>query len=84
MDWFYSLLTDTSSIAHTALIYTAIITLGLALGRIKVKGISLGVIGVFLTITFPSRLLSTQLYLTNIGSLRAYFTPPQPNSLTDS
>lgn len=46
MDWFYSLLTDTSSIAHTALIYTAIITLGLALGRIKVKGISLGVIGV--------------------------------------
>ena len=27
MDWFYSLLTDTSSIAHTALIYTAIITL---------------------------------------------------------
>lgn len=46
MDWFYSLLTDTSSIAHTALIYTAIITLGLALGRVKVKGISLGVIGV--------------------------------------
>lgn len=46
MDWFYSLLTDTNSIAHTALIYAAIITLGLAVGRIKVKGISLGVIGV--------------------------------------
>lgn len=46
MEWFYSLLTDTSSIAHTALIYAAIITLGLAVGRIKVKGISLGVIGV--------------------------------------
>ena len=44
----------------------------------------LGVIGVFLTITFPSRQLSTQLYLTNIGSLRAYFTTPQPNSLTET
>ena len=46
MEWLQSLLTDTNSIAHTALIYAAIITIGLAVGRIKVKGISLGVIGV--------------------------------------
>ena len=46
MEWFHSLLTDTNSIAHIALIYAAIITIGLAVGRIKVKGISLGVIGV--------------------------------------
>lgn len=38
----------------------------------------LDVIGVFLTMTFPSRQSSTQLYLTNIGSLRACFTPPIP------
>ena len=46
MEWLHSLLTDTNSIAHTALVYAAIITIGLAVGRVKVKGISLGVIGV--------------------------------------
>ena len=38
-------------------------------------------IGVFLTITFPSRQLRTLLYLTKIGSLRAYF---HPNSLPET
>lgn len=46
MDWINTLLTDPNSIAHIALVYAAIITIGLALGRVKVKGISLGVIGV--------------------------------------
>ena len=46
MEWFHTLLSDTNSIAHIVLIYAVILTIGLAVVRIKVEGISLGVIGV--------------------------------------
>lgn len=43
MDWLTQLLTDTDSVGHILLVYSAVIALGMALGRIKVFGISLGV-----------------------------------------
>lgn len=43
MNWLETLLWDTSSIAHIVLLYSFVITLGVFLGKIKVKGISLGV-----------------------------------------
>lgn len=43
MDWMMPLLTDTDSIGHILLVYSVVIALGMALGRIKVFGISLGV-----------------------------------------
>ncbi len=43
MEWLISLFTDTDSIAHIVLVYACVISLGIALGRIKVFGISLGV-----------------------------------------
>lgn len=44
MEAIVALLTDPNSVAHIALVYSAIVTIGLALGRVKVCGISLGVI----------------------------------------
>ena len=44
MEAIVALLTDPNSVAHIALVYSAIVTIGLALGRVKVYGISLGVI----------------------------------------
>lgn len=41
MNWFMDLLTG-SSVAHTILIYCVIIVLGSALGKIRIRGISLG------------------------------------------
>ena len=43
MDWLVQLLTDTNSIGHILLVYSVVIALGMALGRIKMFGISLGV-----------------------------------------
>ncbi len=43
MDWFLPLLTEQDSVAHTVLLYAVVISLGIALGRIKVFGVSLGV-----------------------------------------
>ena len=43
MDWMMPLLTDTDSIGHILLVYSVVIALGMALGRLKVFGISLGV-----------------------------------------
>lgn len=43
MDWLINLFTDSDSIAHIVLLYAAVISLGIALGRIKIFGISLGV-----------------------------------------
>ena len=43
MDWLQQILFDTDSIAHILLLYTAVISLGVYLGKIKVFGISLGV-----------------------------------------
>ena len=38
-----SVLTSPTSIAHIVLVYALVISVGLALGRIKVFGVSLGV-----------------------------------------
>lgn len=43
MDWFNQLLFDSNSIAHIVVLYTAVISLGVYLGKIKFFGISLGV-----------------------------------------
>ena len=43
MDWLMQLLTDADSVGHILLVYSVVIALGMALGRIKVFGISLGV-----------------------------------------
>ncbi len=43
MDWIVQLLTDADSIGHILLVYAVVIALGMALGRIRVWGISLGV-----------------------------------------
>ena len=43
MDWLMQLLTDADSVGHILLVYSMVIALGMALGRIKVFGISLGV-----------------------------------------
>ena len=42
MQWLDTLLTDPNSIAHIVLVYMAIISIGLGIGRIKFFGISLG------------------------------------------
>jgi len=43
MDWLTKLFTDTDSLAHIALLYAAVIAVGVYLGKIKILGISLGV-----------------------------------------
>ncbi len=41
MQWFVSLFTE-ESVAHTILVYCLIISLGMSLGKVRIKGISLG------------------------------------------
>jgi putative transport protein len=43
MDWLTVLFTNTTSVAHIALLYAIVIAVGVYLGKIKVLGISLGV-----------------------------------------
>ena len=43
MDWILQLVTDADSIGHIMLVYAVVISIGMALGRIKVLGVSLGV-----------------------------------------
>lgn len=43
MDWLSKLITDGSSIAHIVLLYSAVISLGVYLGKFKIGGVSLGV-----------------------------------------
>lgn len=43
MDWFLQLVTDGDSIGHILLVYAVVIALGMALGRVRVLGVSLGV-----------------------------------------
>ena len=42
MEWLYNLFTG-EGIAHTVMVISVVITLGILLGKVKVKGISLGV-----------------------------------------
>ena len=41
--WFFDLFTKTDTVAHIALLYAVVISVGILLGKIKVYGISLGV-----------------------------------------
>ena len=47
MDWFVSLLTNTSGVGHIVMLYAFVIAVGIALGRVKIggkkNGIALGV-----------------------------------------
>ena len=43
MNWLMTLLTDPNSVEHVLFVYAAVIALGMALGRIKVFGVSRGV-----------------------------------------
>ena len=43
MDWLVSLFTNTESVAHIVLLYAIVISVGVALGKIKIFGVSLGV-----------------------------------------
>ncbi len=43
MNWLEQLLFDSDSIAHVVLLYTAVISMGIYLGKVKIFGISLGV-----------------------------------------
>lgn len=43
MDWVKHLFTETTSVAHIALLYASVIAVGVYLGKIKIAGISLGV-----------------------------------------
>lgn len=43
MNWFFLLLTQTDSVAHTVFLYAVVIAVGVLLGRLRVFGISLGV-----------------------------------------
>lgn len=48
MDWLVSLFTE-SSVAHTIVVYSLIIVVGMALGKVRVKGVSLGATFVLFT-----------------------------------
>lgn len=43
MDWIINLFTTTDSVAHIALLYAIVISVGVLLGKVKIGGISLGV-----------------------------------------
>ncbi|MFC2712209.1 MAG: putative transporter [Segatella salivae] len=43
MNWFINLFTTTDSVAHIAMLYAIVISIGVLLGKVKVGGISLGV-----------------------------------------
>ena len=43
MDWLFTLLTDPNAISHIIFVYALMVSVGMALGHIKICGISLGV-----------------------------------------
>ncbi len=43
MDWLFNLFTNSESMAHIALLYAIVISVGVYLGKLKIGGISLGV-----------------------------------------
>ena len=49
MDWIKTLLFDTESIAHLLLLYSFVISVGVMLGKLKFRGISLGVAFILFT-----------------------------------
>lgn len=67
MDWLINLFTDNDSIAHIVLLYALVISIGIALGRIKIGGISLGV-----TFVLFAGILAGHLELTGTTNILTY------------
>ncbi|MBQ6189333.1 MAG: putative transporter [Bacteroidaceae bacterium] len=67
MDWLINLFTDTDSIAHIVLLYALVISVGIALGKIKVFGISLGV-----TFVLFAGILAGHLHFTGTTNILTY------------
>lgn len=67
MDWLLNLFTDSDSIAHIVLLYAMVISIGIALGRIKIFGISLGV-----TFVLFAGILAGHLGLTGTTNILTY------------
>ena len=49
MDWFYNLMTNHESVAYTVIIYSIVIAAGVALGKVRIGGISFGIACVLFT-----------------------------------
>ena len=43
MDWLWNLMTNHESVAYTVIVYSVVIAVGVALGKIKIFGISFGI-----------------------------------------
>ena len=67
MDWLINLFTDSDSVAHIVLLYALVISVGIALGRIKIFGISLGV-----TFVLFAGILAGHLGLTGTTNILTY------------
>ena len=67
MEWLINLFTDSNSVAHIVLLYAAVISVGIALGRIKVFGISLGV-----TFVLFAGILAGHLHFTGSTEILSY------------
>ena len=42
MDWFFNLMTNHESVAYTVIIYSIVIAVGVALGKVRIGGVSVG------------------------------------------
>ena len=42
MDWFFNLMTNHESVAYTVIIYSIVIAVGVALGKVRIGGVSFG------------------------------------------
>ena len=49
MDWFFNLMTNHESVAYTVIIYSIVIAAGVALGKVRIGGISFGIACVLFT-----------------------------------
>ena len=67
MDWLINLFTDSDSVAHIVLLYALVISVGIALGRIKIFGISLGV-----TFVLFAGILAGHLHFTGTTNVLTY------------
>ena len=43
MEWLWNLMTDHESVAYTVIVYSVVIAIGVALGKVKFFGISFGI-----------------------------------------
>ena len=43
MDWFFNLMTNHESVAYTVIIYSIVIAVGVALGKVRIGGVSFGI-----------------------------------------